>query len=165
MTQHSDVKYRVAPAEPAAWSPYQELYQEIRETHRGWGRDKLLKETASRWRRGDRAKHPHGSNCIDIEVYQVRPNCPVTIMGTKRFQLSLDTIFPTAVGVFGPLQFAKPKTDKMLYVEYGKDCLFRRKAALRDKGNRISKYVEVPSQFRTAAWPATALRGSLAYLS
>ena len=43
-TQHSTQKFRVAPMEPAAWAPYQELYQEVRERNRGLGRAALCKK-------------------------------------------------------------------------------------------------------------------------
>ena len=45
-TQHSTQKFRV-PLEPAAWAPYQELYQEVRERNRGLDRVALCKKPAA----------------------------------------------------------------------------------------------------------------------
>ena len=121
--KHSKHKFRVTPTKPAAWSPYKELLHETREKNQGLDRVTLNQRTASRWRRGLRAKQPHGSNCIDLEIYQVSPKRDLKLLGSQTIQASCADIFPTAVGVFGPLQFAIPRTPRMLFAEYGEDCL------------------------------------------
>ena len=113
-TQHSAHKYRVAPKNPATWHPYQELYQETREKKPSLSRAVLSQLVASRWRHGARAQQPHGSNCIDIETYRIRPKVDVKLLGSQPIHTRLAHIFPTAVGVFGPLQFAIPNSPAML---------------------------------------------------
>ena len=163
-TQHSTQKFRVAPLEPAAWAPYQELYQEVRERNRGLDRVALCKKTGSLWRQGKRARQPHGSNCIDIEVYKIEPNCMVKLLGTKPIQASLDSIFPTAVGVFGPLQFSIPKTASVLLEEYGKQCLQQRLVKIRRQGSGF-EWIKAPECMRRVAFPACALHKAAGYLS
>ena len=119
-------KYRVAPKNPATWHPYQELYQETREKKQSLSRAALSQLVASRWRHGARAQQPHGSNCIDIETYRIRPKVDVQLLGSQPIHTRLAHIFPTAVGVFGPLQFAIPNSPAMLFREYGEQCLQQR---------------------------------------
>ena len=71
---HSENKYRLCPRHPLAWSPWRELYQETKETHPGLARPALLQLVAKASRIGAVAKRPLGCNCIDLEVYTVRPN-------------------------------------------------------------------------------------------
>ena len=162
--QHGS-KFRVAPLKPAAWSPYQELYQQLREQNKGWSRGQLHTQASSLWRQGVRAKRPHGSNCIDIEVYHVRPGTPLRLMGSKPIRTPLRDIFPTAVGVFGPLQFSTPRTASMLFAEYGSDCVRKHRVKVKDKQNRTRDAMEISPTFRRATWPTTPLRNALAYLS
>lgn len=160
-TQHSAQKYRVAPKNPATWRPYQELYQETREQKQSMSRAALSQLVASRWRHGARAQQPHGSNCIDIETYRIRPK--VKLLGSQPIHTRLAQIFPTAVGVFGPLQFAIPSSPAMLFHEYGEQCLQQRMFKM--KSNRSFVWKEVPANVRRAAWPTTTLEHAKEYLS
>ena len=164
-TQHSAHKFRVAPPNPATWSPWRELYQETRENNPRLNRAELNKTTGSRWRQGVRAKQPHGSNCVDIEIYRVQPDTPLKLFGSKPIPSLPSNIFPTAVGVFGPLQFAIPRTPSMLLAEYGKDCLQRRKVKLKTKAGHTAVWGTVVENTRHAAWPAIPLRHAKEYLS
>ena len=162
-TQHSAHKYRVAPKNPAAWHPYQELYQETREKKQSLSRAALSQLVASRWRHGARAQQPHGSNCIDIETYRIRPKVDVKLLGSQPIHTRLAQIFPTAVGVFGPLQFAIPNSPAMLFGEYGEQCLQQRMFKI--KVNRSFVWKEAPANVRRAAWPTTTLEHAKEYLS
>ena len=160
--QHSAHKYRIAPKSPAAWDPYRELYQEICQETPGLGRAQLTTITASRWRQGFRAKQPHGSNCIDIETYCVQPNSALNLLASKPCRMLLDQLFPTAVGVFGPLLFSIPRTPAMLFHEYGEDCMQQRQAKVKKRSR--TTWTTVPSYHRRAVWPTTSLRNANGYL-
>ena len=114
-TRHAAQKYRVAPNNPATWNPYKELYQETQERSQGLSRPMLLKKVASRWWQGARARKPHGANCVDIETYRVNPKKQLKLLGSAPIHTKLDDIFPTSIGLFGPLQFAIPRTASMLF--------------------------------------------------
>ena len=159
--KHSKQKFRVTPAKPAAWSPYKELLHETREQNQGLNRATLNQKAASRWRRGIRAKQPHGSNCVDIEIYQVSQNSDLKLLGSQTIQASCADIFPTAVGVFGPLRFAIPRTPSMLFAEYGRDCLQQSRVKLLPG----KTFADVPSCVRRVAWPACSLSKAASYLS
>ena len=162
-TQHSAHKYRVAPKNPATWHPYQELYQETREKKQSLSRVALSQLVASRWRHGARAQQPHGSNCIDIETYRIRPKVDVKLLGSQPIRTRLAHMFPTAVGVFGPLQFAIPNSPAMLVGEYGEQCLQQRMFKI--KVNRSFVWKEAPANVWRAAWPTTTLEHAKEYLS
>ena len=159
--KHSKQKFRVTPTKPAAWSPYKELLHETREQNRGLNRASLNQKAASRWRRGIRAKQPHGSNCIDIEIYEVSRDSDLKLLGSQTIQASCADIFPTAVGVFGPLRFAIPRTPRMLFEEYGEDCLQQSRVKILPS----KKFADVPSCVRRVAWPACSLSNASSYVS
>ena len=62
---------------------------------------------------------PHGCNCVDLEVYVVKPNKKIRIKATKPFELSPSDIFPVVEGILGPLRVPVPKTPAALNGEYG----------------------------------------------
>ena len=154
--QHGSSKFRVTPKKPLAWMPWKELYQQVRESNLGLSRPELVEKTASLWQQGQRAKSPHGSNCVDIELYKVKPGKPVTVMGSSSFRAPLDDFFPSVSGTFGPLQVCMPRTTMTLTKEYGIDCLQSRKAKF-VSGNNHTKWVEVPNSVRRVAWPCKPL--------
>ena len=117
--EHSPGKYRICPAHPLAWSPWRELYQETKESHPGLARPKLIQLAAKLARTGQAAKRPHGCNCVDLEVYVVKPNKKIRIKATKPFELSPSDIFPVVEGILGPLRVPVPKTPAALDGEYG----------------------------------------------
>ena len=137
--------------------PWKELYQQVREKNAGLSRAELIKKTASLWQHGKRARKPHGSNCVDIEVYQVLPGKPVNIMGSTSFKVELSDLFPTITEVFGPLQVVVPRTSATLEKEYGPDCLHIRKAKM-VSGNNRKTWVEIPAGVRRVAWPCKPLQ-------
>ena len=94
-------KYRVAPKNPATWHPYQELYHETREKKQSLSRAALSQLVASRWRHGARAQQPHGSNCIDIETYRIRPKVDVTLLGSQPIHTRLAHISPQPLACSG----------------------------------------------------------------
>ena len=88
----------------------------------------------------------------------------VKLLGTKPIQASLDSIFPTAVGVFGPLQFSIPKTASVLLEEYGKQCLQQRLVKIRRQGSGF-EWIKAPECMRRVAFLACALHKAAGYLS
>ena len=72
-------------------------------------------------------------------------------------------MFPTAVGVFGPLQFAIPNSPAMLVGEYGEQCLQQRMFKIKVNRSFVGK--EAPAHVRRAAWPTTTLEHAKEYLS
>ena len=89
---HSKDKYRVCPSQPLAWSAWRELYQETKESNPGLARPALCQLVAKLNGKGQAAKRPHGCNCVDLEVYVVRPNKKIRIKATKPFELSTSDI-------------------------------------------------------------------------
>ena len=151
------VKYRVCPVDPICWAPYTELYQQVCESNEGMSRGELRMQTSKLWRNGVEAKQPHGSNCIDIECYSVKPGSQaVTIRGTNHYQVPLSDLFPTAVGVLGPLQFRVPRTRAVLKLEYGHDVMSKRWVKKIGKGG-VCQWEEAPSHVRRCSWPTVAL--------
>ena len=156
-TKHG-VKYRICPPDPLTWVPYKELYQETRESH-SLGRNGLLKLVAQKWKRGERAKAPHGSNCIDIESYAITPGTNISIPGSKHtINCPAKKLFPTADGVLGPLKLRVPRTTDVLMDEYGRGCMQER-VAKTFNGNGCVKcdHVVVPNGWRHSVWPNKAL--------
>ena len=149
-------KLRVAPPVALAWAPYKELYQETRVQKgvHGKARPAILQKTAGRWRRGERAIDPLGANCVDIDVYWLGRD-KIPIMGSKPFSVSSSDVFPTALGVFGPLLLPTPRTSKVLLKEYGSDCLRKRRAKIITKGGHFSEMHDVADGelVRRSAWP------------
>ena len=109
-TQHGN-KYRVGPCDPIMCSaPYKDLYQHVRERQPLASLPDVMRMTAKQWKEGKKAISPQGSNCVDIEMYEVSPNNAVKVRGTTTFSLAQQHLFPTAPGVFGPLRFRVPST-------------------------------------------------------
>ena len=75
--QHSAQKARICPADPICWDEWAELKQQIKENKPGLSRGPLCKKTSKLFRTGHRSIHPHGSNCVDIDVCTVRQGKPV----------------------------------------------------------------------------------------
>jgi hypothetical protein len=162
-TKHGN-KFRLGPQNPAAWAPWQELYQSVYEKQ-PMARPQLVKEVARRWQQGEQSKHPHGQNCIDIEVYKMQRAKPFTILGTTPFQLAAKDVFPTKIGVFGPLVFNVPQSTLVLEKEYGKKCISQRMAKVKNAKGGVLRWTEVPSDKRRSAWPACQLQHCIRYLS
>ena len=99
-TQHGN-KYRVSPCDPMCWAPCHELYQQVRERPPWASRRDVMRMTAKQWKEGKTATSPHGSSCVDREIYEVSPNSAVKVRGTTACSLALHHLFPTSSGVFG----------------------------------------------------------------
>ena len=158
-TMHGSMKHlRVSPLDPLAWSPYRELYHETKVKETGKNRMHLLKSTARQWRQGARASEPLGSNCVDIDIYKVSPSTrPFTITDGKiSFSLKMDKVFPTAVGVFGPLMLPVPRSNAALVEMYGVNCLTTRKVKLQvGMGTKMKDLTD--KTIRRSAWPSMPL--------
>ena len=104
------------------------MYQETRAKSPGTlARPEIMQKAASRWRRGKTAGQPIGSNCIDIDVHWINPTSKkVTLVGRRSHHMNLKSLFPTAVGVFGPILLPVPGSNEILLPQYGKDCLAKR---------------------------------------
>ena len=91
-TQHGN-KYRASPCDPMRWAPCKELYQQVRERPPWASRRGVMRMTAKQWKEGKTATSPHGSNFVDIEMYEVSPNNAVKVRGTAPFALALQQLF------------------------------------------------------------------------
>ena len=156
LTQYGN-KFRVCPAKPLCWIPWKELYHQVREASPGATRPDIVRQTAKLWKAGKTAKHPHGCNCVDIEFYHVRPGAStIKVLGTKKFDVKVPDLFPTAIGVFGPLQLRTPRNTAVLKAEYGPTCLSARMCKVLSGGGRAS-WVQVPANVRRVVWPCVCL--------
>ena len=161
-THHSTNKYRIGPKDPMCWAPYKELYQETREKCNE-SRQVILKKCAKLWTAGKRSTNPHGSNCIDIEVYDDSrwrlSQKAFQIFGSQPFLMTSRNLFPTRPQAFGPLQFKIPRSTRVLEVEYGATCTtvpivkeFTRGGVMKLQSG------PPPKSLRRAAWPYTELQ-------
>ena len=75
--------------------------QETREKKQSLSRAALSQLVASRWRHGARAQQPHGSNCIDIETYRIRPKVDVKLLGSQPIHTRLAHISPQPLACSG----------------------------------------------------------------
>jgi len=153
-------KLHVCPPAPLAWSPFKELYQQERERNTGKSRCELVKATSALFKAGKRARAPHGSNCIDIDVYRVKPGKDLTLQGSTKFSVPLDDLFPTTVGVFGPLMVTRPRSAAPLLKEYGANCLKERYVKVIDSGGRAhcnKVLISRSDEIRHTAWPTLPL--------
>ena len=96
-------------------------------------------------------------------IIGVRRSPRAATLGPPAHTHTFSTYFPTAVSVFGPLQFAIPNSPAMLFGEYGKQCLQQRMCKV--KVNRSFVWKEAPANVRRAAWPTTTLEHAKEYLS
>ena len=152
--QHKTFKFRFAPIDPVAWFPWRELYHETREENMDMPRPKLLKQTASLWRQGKRARHPHGCNCIDVEIYKVRPDHDVAIRETNHV-VEPASLFPIIEGAFGPLRIPLPRTPVCLDKEYG--LHWREKYMAKVPMGKGVRKVKLTQHYRRTIWPDVPL--------
>ena len=152
-------KLSVCPRTALAWSPWKELNQEQATSKAS----KIMKATSKAFRneyhRGVRASHPHGSNCVNIDIYRVKPGKHVAFKAGKTFTTSPGDLFPTAVGVFGPLMLPRPRSTKPLLEEYGAACLKKREVKIITAGGTSGKRIRIDDadDIRFAAWPTQPL--------
>ena len=152
-------KFRVTPDEPLAWAAWKELYQETREQNPGLSRGRLMSKTKKQRQRGAEAVHPHGANCIDVEVYTVRPGKQLVVRGTNKFKVSNEDVFPVVEGIFGPLRVPLPRTPKILDNEYGSQWRTARKPKVIRKGGRAVYHDHgLPDSYLRSVWPNVTLR-------
>jgi len=158
-TKHGPHKYRIAPPNPMCWIPYKELFQQVRENDSGLNRSQIMKQCAALWRKGVRSSYPHGSNCIDIEVYTVPcGKQEITIQGTAKIAIGISSLFPAADAIFGPLRFTMPRTTDVLTQEYGQSCVTEPRVKTFTKGGVMRVSPEpVPLGVRLHAWPYVEL--------
>ena len=114
-----DFKYRICPPQPLAYGDWRERYQGARVANPGITRAGLTKIASESRRRGKPIEAPSGSNCLDLEVYTVKPDHHLTIRGTKKIKVPCADVFPLVEGIFGPLRIPLPRTPCILDAEYG----------------------------------------------
>ena len=152
-------KFRVTPVEPLAWAAWRELYQETREQNPGLSRGRVMSKTKKRQQRGAEVLHPHGANCVDVEVYTVRPGEKLVVRGTNKFKVSNEDVFPLVEGIFGPLRVPLPRTPKILDSEYGSQWRSSRKPKIIGKGGRAVYHDRgLPDSYLRSVWPNVPLR-------
>ena len=158
--------YRVCPDRALAWAPRKELYQETREMNPGKSRAWLQHRVRERWENGERAAHPHGANCLDLEVYVVKPGKPMLITGLKEPRpVQLAALFPVTDAFFGPLRLQVPRTPVLLRMDYG--CQWRQKHVVHvitDRGG-VQQQDLTGAGWRHSVWPSVPLRRCEALLS
>ena len=153
--QHKSFKFRFTPTDPVAWFPWRELYQETREQNMHLPRPTLVQKVASLWRQGKRARHPHGCNCIDVEIYKVRPDRDVATRETGVI-VKTDSLFPIIEGALGPLRIPLPRTPVCLDAEYG--LHWREKYVAKVPSGMGCKHVQLTNNFRRTIWPSRPLQ-------
>ena len=105
--------------------------------------------------RGEPVEAPSGSNCLDLEVYIVKPDHHLTIRGTKKIKVPCADVFPLVEGIFGPLRIPLPRTPCILDAEYG--SLWRQTWTVKKTTNAKPVLFEAPSDARRSAWPSVYL--------
>ena len=154
-----DFKYRICPTSALAWNDWRERYQLANLENPGVGRAAIAKHASAAKRRCEPLRTPNGCNCLDLEVYRVKPEADITIQGTKQFKVSCAELFPIVEGAFGPLRVPLPASPNVLDAEYGGQWRRTPSAKVIAPSGR-SKYVTVTSSnTRRCVWPSAPLHG------
>jgi hypothetical protein len=158
---HPEKKFRISPEQPLVYSEWRERYQEARLENPGKGRACLSRIASQGAKAGNLIKNPNGSNCIDVEVYTVRPGAPVLIRGSETISVSTKDIFPIVEGCFGPLRIPLPRTPKILDAEYGGRWRQDRvcKVEVRREKTHDKSFKVDGQKVRRCVWPSVALTG------
>ena len=158
MLCHSpDFKYRICPQHALAYNDWKERYQLARLENPGTARSGLSTIASASRRRSEPLQSPSGANCLDIEVYRVKPLSHLTIQGSKKIKMSCAELFPIVEGAFGPLRVPVPASPMILDAEYGSQWRHTRSAKVIEPSGR-SGYVDVTSAHtRRCVWPSVPL--------
>lgn len=154
------VKYRICPKHALAWDDWKERYQLANlENPNCGGRGPISHIASESKKQHEPLQSPSGTNCVDLEIYFVKPGSVMTIKGSNKIKASCAELFPIVEGVFGPLRVPLPATPKILDAEYGSRWRHARSAKVIGKAAR-SKYVDVTcAHTRRCVWPSIPLRG------
>ena len=108
---------RLCPPEAQAWNACRELYQDDPCDYR------IMRNCVKRWKRCETAAAPHGSNCVDINVYRLTTVVLRTGSVIKARRAKLSILFPRAVMPFGAVMPSVPKEPRAPKQMYGPKCL------------------------------------------
>ena len=150
-------KFRVCPNDPLSWNEWKELYQEVAESSVNSTRQEIIAEAARRRRQGAQPRSPHGSNCIDVEVYWPKVSRTVNIRGSKPIVVAPSSLFPLKRGIFGPMVCNVFATPVVLRKEYGSDCLTTYRVKTISSSGRATGFKDVSNDVRRSAFPSSAL--------
>ena len=153
----ADFKYRISPKHALAYNDWTERYQLAHAENPGEGRSRLAQIARDSRKHFEPLQSPSGANCLDLEVYRVKPLTNLTIKGSKKISVSCAELFPIVEGVFGPLRVPLPASPNILDAEYGRQWRHTRSAkVIRPHGR--SRYVDVTSAHtRRCVWPSVPL--------
>ena len=147
-------KYRICPETPLAFNAYKELRHEVTEARLALSRTAVMKKASERLRAGVQPVTPTGENCLDLEVYNVT-KAPMTIRGSKSFQVTVEDCFPVVEGIFGPFRVPLLRTPIILDKEYGRSWSSTRRVKGRN-GRYLNQAVHT-HRVKRAAWPSMEL--------
>ena len=152
-------KYRICPIRALAYNEWKERYQQARLDNPGVDRGGLAHIAKENKTRGEPLRSPSGANCLDLEVYTVKPQqCSINIRGTKKIVVKCAQMFPIVEGVFGPLRVPLPASPHILDCEYGREWTHTRSAKVICADGK-GVYADVTSETtRRCAWPTQPLR-------
>jgi len=143
---NKNFKYRITPTKPLAYHPWTEFRHEARLENPGLGRYALTKIAAAKRTSLSEPSNPSGANCIDVEVYVVKPAADIKIRGTQPFMVTTKQLFPIVEGIFGPLRVPVVRTTAVLDAEYTKSW----------RTKRVVKVVRPGARFQTIVLPEDA---------
>ena len=150
-------KYRICPTHALAFNDWKERYQLAHLNNPGTSRGTLCRIASQSRSRGEPLQSPSGCNCLDLEVYIVKPLMPLTIRGSQNIKVSCADLFPIVEGIFGPLRIPLPASPTILDAEYGSKWRSTPSAKVITPDGK-SQYVDVTSaNTRRSVWPSSSL--------
>ena len=150
-------KYRICPTHALAFNDWKERYQLAHLNNPGKSRGTLCRIASQSRSRADPLQSPSGCNCLDLEVYIVKPLMPLTIRGSQNIKVSCADLFPIVEGIFGPLRIPLPASPTILDAEYGSKWRSTPSAKVITPDGK-SQYVDVTSaNTRRSVWPSSSL--------
>ena len=150
-------KYRICPKHALAYNDWKERYQLAHLENPGKGRSVITKVAALSKKRNEPLMSPSGCNCLDLEIYVVKPRATLAIRGSTIHKVPCSAIFPIVEGIFGPLRVPVPATPNILDLEYGRQWRHRRVVkAIQNSANSIEVDISGLNAKR-CAWPAMPL--------
>jgi hypothetical protein len=152
-----NLKYRICPKHALAYNVWKERYQLMNLENPGKGRSKLTQMASLSKARHEPLQSPNGSNCLDLEIYVVRPRAHIAIRGSATYKIPCSAIFPIAEGIFGPLRVPVPASSQILDFEYGRQWRHKRVVKAVQKSGKSVEIDISALNARRCAWPAVPL--------
>ena len=151
-------KYRITPTRALAFNAWKERYQQTVLDNPGKGRPEIIRLASLSKKRHEPILSPSGCNCLDLEIYVVKPRSKLGIEGSSTIhKVPCSAIFPIAEGIFGPLRVPVPATSKILDLEYGQEWRHKQVVKAIQKSGRCIEVDVSGLNARRCAWPAMPL--------